>query len=235
MSKRLFTFIDSTDFGQTMGATFDLAIEGSVVDMRITTKEDCFVKEPIFEKVMTEEQLIKISKISTKDLERIGMGYMLCTKRVNSLAMCCREMANYALMDDVESEVITFYVPKVLLDEINSGRVKYYIHSGDIKSEYYADQEVELWKDFYDLYKDIADRIVFRNILTLIPNKKYEEKDSQYNSRMTAEQLKENNIKKAIVSGLQQKLTQAYVAEKKARRERGEDINEAVTVNDNPW
>lgn len=156
-------FINSTTYGQVMGATFDLAIQGTLADKRLTALEDCAVQEIFYEKEISAE---KVSNYIAQGLaEKVtGLGYAITSEniRVNSIGVLLRELALVESLDT--EEPVTVYIPKPLLDEIQSGRIRYYL--GENTNTYYSETEILLWNQLLPIMQRLFMRLVFKNIET---------------------------------------------------------------------
>lgn len=161
-------FINSTTFGQVMGATFNFAVEGSLADKRITALENCDVVDPIYEKVIDPEKITAfIATGQTQKVSNLSKAIEVENIRVNSLAMLIRELE---LVTSLPYEgMIIAYLPTELLQEIESGRIKFYL-SGESETTYYSQTEIELWKIAIPLIQNLYSRLVFKNIASCRKN-----------------------------------------------------------------
>lgn len=155
-------FINSTTFGQAMGATFNLAVEGTLADKRITDLANCEVCAPIYEKVADPEKITAfIATGQTQKVSNLSKAIEVENIRVNSLAILIRELQLVASLPC--NDMIIAYLPTELLQEIESGRIKFYL-SGDSETTYYSQTEIELWKIALPIIQSLYCRIIFKNI-----------------------------------------------------------------------
>ena len=162
-------FINSTTFGQAMGATFNMNVEGSLADKRITALENCEVSAPIYEKAVDPAKITSlIATGQTQKVSNLGKAIEVENVRVNSLAMLIRELE---LVASIESnEMIIAYVPGELLQELESGRVKFYLASDSSETTYYSEFELTLWHHAMALIQSLYCRLVFKNIASCRKN-----------------------------------------------------------------
>lgn len=162
-------FINSTTFGQAMGATFDMSAEGSLSDKRVTDLENCEVCAPIYEKAVDPTKITSlIATGQTQKVSNLGRAIEAENVRVNSLAMLIRELE---LVASIESnEMIIAYVPAELLQELESGRVKFYLADDSSKTTYYSEFELNLWQHAMPLIQSLYCRLVFKNIASCRKN-----------------------------------------------------------------
>lgn len=155
-------FVNSTTFGQAMGATFDLSIEGSLADKRVTAPENCKVLAPIYERKVDANRVTSfISTGQTQQVSKLAKAVDVENVRVNSLAVLIRELQ---MISEIDTDcMIIAYMPLELLQEVESGRVKFYM-SGETTTTYYSQTELDLWRTALSLIQSLYCRIVFKNI-----------------------------------------------------------------------
>lgn len=155
-------FVNSTTFGQAMGATFDLGVEGSLADKRITAIENCEVLAPIYERALDPEKVTAlITAGQTQKVSNLGKAVEVENIRVNSLSVLIRELQLASSLED--TGMIIAYMPTELLQEIESGRIKFYLND-ETETTYYSKTELELWKIALPLIQNLYCRIIFKNI-----------------------------------------------------------------------
>lgn len=156
------TFINTTTYGQAMAATFNLDTDGSTLaEMRITSIEDCNVLDPIYEKEVRIEKVAEYLKNKqTQKVSNLGKAVETENIRVNSLAILIRELELINTLDT--EECVTIYVPQPLLQEIQSGRIRYYLNENT--NSYFSEVEIELWKEALPLMHELYFRLVFKSI-----------------------------------------------------------------------
>lgn len=158
--------INSTTFGQTIGATFDLSIEGALSDKRLTAIENCNVNAPVYERVIDVNKVTSlIASGLTQKVNNLSKAIEVENVRVNSLNMLLRELQfiHETFGAEIPNGVITVYVPGELLQELQSGRVKYYLDD-TVESTYYSNTERALWREVLPLVQFYFCNIVFKNI-----------------------------------------------------------------------
>lgn len=156
-------FVNSTTYGQTMGATFDMSTEGSLIDKRVTSVENCDVVPPIYQREISAQKVADlISAGQTEKVANLGKAVEVENTRVNSLAMLIRELTLVKDLKD-NKDIVVAYVPGELLHEIKSGRIKFYLDE-EAKTTYFSSLELELWKQVLPLIQDLYCRIVFKSI-----------------------------------------------------------------------
>jgi hypothetical protein len=165
-------FVDSTTFGQAMGATFDFAIEGKLAEKRLTKQEDAKVMPSVYERTIDAEKILNFSKAGlTQKITNLQKAINAENKRVNSLNILVRELESIQeTFAPDEVGIITAYVPAELLSELQSGRVKYYLDDS-AETTYYSKLERELWKKALPLIQHFFMNIVFKNVLACQVNK----------------------------------------------------------------
>lgn len=162
-------FINSTTFGQAMGATFNLAVEGSLADKRVTALENCEVVAPLYERTVDAEKIASlIATGQTQKVSNLGKAIEFENIRVNSLAMLVRELELVASLES--NEMIIAYVPGELLQELESGRVKFYLAGSESNTTYYSEFELNLWHHAMALIQSLYCRLVFKNIASCRKN-----------------------------------------------------------------
>ena len=156
-------FINSTTFGQAMGCTFDMGVEGSFADKRITSDENIEVLSPIYERVIDADKVSALIQAGqTQKVSNLGKAVEVENVRVNSLNVLIRELKMISELEN--TGVIIAYLPTELLQEVESGRVKFYINDSEAKTTYYSKTELELWAEAMPLIQALYSRIVFKNI-----------------------------------------------------------------------
>lgn len=157
-------FINSTTFGQAMGATFDMNVEGTLADKRITALEDCEVCPPVYEKTIDANKVASlITSGQTQKVSNLGRAVEVENVRVNSLAMLIRELTLISMLED-RNDMLIAYVPGELLQELESGRIKFYLADDSTETTYYSDYELSLWREALPLIQSLYCRLVFKNI-----------------------------------------------------------------------
>lgn len=157
-------FINSTTFGQAMGATFDMSVEGTLADKRITALEDCEVCQPVYEKTIDANKVASlITAGQTQKVSSLGRAVEVENVRVNSLAMLIRELTLISMLED-RNDMLIAYVPGELLQELESGRIKFYLADDSTETTYYSDYELSLWREALPLIQNLYCRLVFKNI-----------------------------------------------------------------------
>lgn len=161
-------FVNSTTYGQALGCTFNMSVEGSLADKRITALELCEPVAPVYERAIDASKVTAlIASGQTQKVTNLGKAIEVENVRVNSLAMLIRELQ---VVSAVESnDMIIAYIPGELLQEIESGRVKFYL-TEDTQTTYYSEYELELWKQALPLIQSLYCRIVFKNIMACKKN-----------------------------------------------------------------
>ena len=155
-------FINGSQFGQTMGMTFHMDGEGSLAQRRLTSTENVKVVSSIYGREVDADKIAQLVKSGLAD--KVA-GYTKALEvesiRVNSLNMLVRELETVKA-SDIQS-MITCYVPDVLLRELTSMRVKYYL-SGESVNDYYSEFELSLWRKAMPLFQELFFNLVFANI-----------------------------------------------------------------------
>ena len=184
-------FINSTTYGQVMGATFNIDGEGSLAERRLTQFTE--VEEPVYHKTVDSEKITQLIATGQSDkVSKIGKAIEIETIRVNALAMLLRELS---MISNLESDdMIIAYLPVELLQEIESGRVKFYL-DGTTETIYYSTYELELWRQVLPLIQLMYCRIVFKNISSC--------KTNRSNTPVQADRC-------AVYANMYQKLLTAY-------------------------
>lgn len=154
-------FINSTTWGQAMSATFNMSIEGSVAQKRLTPIEECTVNDPVYEKVLSAEKVAQYIA-QGKKVGNLDKAVITENIRVNSLNALIKELEFVSNYDN--KDMIIAYVPTELLQELESGRIKFYLAEDSKGTTYYSDFELELWKKALPLIQDLYCRIVFKDI-----------------------------------------------------------------------
>lgn len=164
------TFINSTTFGQAMGATFDMDVQGSLADKRLTAIEDCEVGMPVYERAINPEKVTAlITAGQTQKVSNLGKAVEVENVRVNSLNMLIRELTVISAMET--NTMIIAYVPPELLQELESGRIKFYLAEDSNETTYYSEFELNLWREALPLIQNLYCRLVFKNINACKQNK----------------------------------------------------------------
>lgn len=157
-------FINSTTFGQAMGATFDMSVEGTLADKRLTALEDCEVCAPVYERSIDASHVASlISAGQTQKVSNLGRAVEVENVRVNSLAMLIRELSFISMLED-RNDMLIAYVPGELLQELESGRIKFYLADDSAETTYYSEYELSLWREALPLIQNLYCRLVFKNI-----------------------------------------------------------------------
>ena len=184
-------FINSTTYGQVMGATFNMDTPGSLAERRITQSID--VEAPVYEKVIDSAKITQlIATGQTDKVSKMGKAIEAETIRVNSLAMLLRELSMISCLES--NDMIIAYLPGELLQEVESGRVKFYL-DGTAETVYYSEYELELWRQVLPLIQSLYCRIVFKNISSC--------RNNRSNTPVQADRC-------AIYANMYQKLLTAY-------------------------
>lgn len=210
-------FINSTTFGQAMGATFNLRIEGGLNQKRITSFENCQVQAPIF---TAELDTVKIQEYaSAGDMKKVNgltKAVEIQNVRVNSLAVLIRELQ--MVKANTGNDMLLVYLPDELLNEISDGKIKFHLSDDESTGEnsYFSEQETELWRVAMPLIGELYSRLVFKSI-----------KSCRNSSSNSPEQTDRANIC-ASMYGM---LLNAYREEKKARAEM-QNMAQNTTVED---
>lgn len=156
-------FVNSTTFGQAMGATFDMSIEGNLAQKRITADFDCEVLAPIYEKHIDANKVTAlITAGQTQKVSNLGRAVEVENIRVNSLNVLIRELSMVSVLET--TGVVMVYLPTELLQEIESGKIKFYLNDSSAETTYYSAQELELWAQAMPLIQSLYNRLVFKNI-----------------------------------------------------------------------
>lgn len=162
-------FVNSTTFGQAMAATFSMDTEGSLADKRITAIEDCEVLAPIFEATIDATKISAlITAGQTQKVSNLGKAVEVQNIRVNSLNVLIRELQLVASLDT--NEMVIAYVPGELLQELESGRIKFYLGDDATETTYYTTDELALWNTALGLIQQLYCRLVFKNIASCKKN-----------------------------------------------------------------
>lgn len=184
-------FINSTTYGQVMGATFNMDSPGSLAERRITQFID--VEAPLYVKDVDSTKITQlIAAGQTDKVSKMGKAIEAETIRVNSLAMLLRELSMISSLES--NDMIIAYLPGELLQEVESGRVKFYL-DGTAETTYYSDYELQLWGQVLPLIQSLYCRIIFKNINSC--------KNNRSNTQVQAERC-------AIYANMYQKLLTAY-------------------------
>lgn len=159
-------FINSTTYGQVIGATFNIDGAGSLAERRITQFTE--VEAPIYTKEIDTTKVTQLFVSGQTDkVNRMSKAITVENIRVNSLSMLLRELT---LIANLESQdMIIAYLPGELLQEVESGRVKFYL-DGTTETTYYSNYELELWSQVLPLIQSLYCRIVFKNIASCKKN-----------------------------------------------------------------
>lgn len=240
MSKQLNIFINSNDFGQTMSAVFDLSIQGTLGAKRLTDQSNCKVCESIYEKEISDSELLNLIKSSAVKAQKRAKAMKIETVRVNALNALVKELVFVSqLGDEYNNEAVTIFVPWMLCDEIQNGKVKYYINNSDTESSYYSAEELELWGHFFNIYSSMCSRVIFRNLNLLIqksnPTEEEIKRENIAMSNMSDEFRVLNNTRKIITASLNKKLTEAFIEERKRREENPKAVEEEEIESLDAW
>lgn len=162
-------FVNATTFGQTMGATFDMDVQGTLADKRLTEIENCEVIAPVYEKAVDASKVTALLAAGqTQKVSNLGKALEVENVRVNSLFMLKRELEYVSSLES--QDMIIAYVPGELLQEIESGRVKFYL-ADETETTYYSEFELNLWKEVLPIIQFLYCRLVFKNINACKQNK----------------------------------------------------------------
>ena len=184
-------FINSTTYGQVIGATFNIDGEGTLAERRLTSFTE--VEEPVYEKAVDSTKITQlITSGQTDKVSKLGKAIEVETIRVNALAMLLRELT--MIVNTESNDMIIAYLPGELLQEVESGRVKFYL-DGTAETIYYSDYELDLWRQVLPLIQSLYCRIVFKNIASC--------KTNRSNTQIQADRC-------AIYASMYQKLLTAY-------------------------
>lgn len=198
-------FINSTTFGQAMGATFNLRMTGGLNQKRITSFENCQVQAPIF---TAELDTVKMQEyVIAGDMRKVNgltKAVEIQNVRVNSLAVLIRELQ--MVKANTENDMLLVYIPDELLNEITDGKIKFHLSDDESTGEnsYYSEQETALWRVAMPLIGELYSRLVFKSI-----------KSCRNSASNSPEQADRANIC-ASMYGM---LLTAYKEEKRARAE----------------
>lgn len=155
------SFVNVTTFGQFISCSFNLGADGTLADKRITAQEDCVVQPAVYEKTLTPERIAEYIA-QGKKVENLSKAVETENIRVNSLYAFAKELSAVSQIDN--NEPIIIYVPTALLQELVSGRIKFYIAETAPETTYYSQFELDLWKQVMPMIKDNFDRLVFKDI-----------------------------------------------------------------------
>ena len=180
-------FVDSNDYGHYIATSYDLNMNCSLKEKRITDVN----QGKIYEKNLTVEYFDK-----HKDSKNIRMAINLENRRVNALKAVIDELD--VLTQIGVDTIITVYIPKPLLDAINNTNYKEFMYNVN-DTEFFSEQELALWREgFCPIMQAIGDRIVFADIESckIEKKKKY---NNRYNNRY-------NNTKEEVIEVTQERL-----------------------------
>ena len=184
-------FINSTTYGQVIGATFNIDGTGSLAERRLTQFTE--VEAPVYEKVIDTDKLAHLFTSGQTDrVKKMSKAIEVETIRVNALSMLFRELTMIANLES--NDMIIAYLPGELLQEVESGRVKFYL-DGTTDTVYYSEFELDLWRQVLPLIQSLYCRIVFKNIASCRLNRS--------NTQIQADRC-------AIYASMYQKLLTAY-------------------------
>nr|DAV25264.1 MAG TPA: hypothetical protein [Caudoviricetes sp.] len=202
-------FINSTTFGQAMGATFDMSVQGSLADKRLTDLSNCEVCQPVYERVIDANHVASlITAGQTQKVSNLGKAVEVENVRVNSLAMLVRELVFVSMLEN-RNDMIIAYVPGELLQELDSGRVKFYLAEDSTETTYYSDIELALWKEALPLIQNLYCRLVFKNINACkknVSNTPVQADRVAINANMYTKLLTAFREMKAMKAGVQQQV-----------------------------
>ena len=105
-------------------------------------------------------------------------------------------------------EMLIAYVPGELLQEIESGRVKFYL-TDETETTYYSEFELALWKEVMPMIQALYCRLVFKNINACKQNKSNTPVQAErvnINAGMYSKLLTAFREMKALKSGATQKV-----------------------------
>lgn len=156
-------FINSTTLGQAMGASFDMDVEGTLADKRITEDANCEVIAPIYRRAIDANKVAElVASGQTQKVSTLSKAIDAECVRVNTLSMLIRELELVAALDS--TDMIVAYVPTELLGELQSGRVKMYIGENATANPYFSELELGLWAHAMELIQSLYHRLIFKNI-----------------------------------------------------------------------
>lgn len=101
-----------------------------------------------------------------------GNNLSVAKSRVNALGVLVRELETIVKMK--KKEIVTCYLPQVLLSELNTGRVKYYIADDSNTNSFFSTEEIDLWKKALPLINKLYMNLVFKDINSCKPSTKYD-------------------------------------------------------------
>ena len=110
-----------------------------------------------------KENLNLISIDITSNLT--GNNLSVAKSRVNALE---------TIVKMKKKEIVTCYLPQVLLSELNTGRVKYYIADDSNTNSFFSTEEIDLWKKALPLINKLYMNLVFKDINSCKPSTKYD-------------------------------------------------------------
>ena len=120
---------------------------------------------------LTPKENLKLISIDiTTDIA--GNSLSVAKSRVNALGVFIRELETIAKMK--KKEIVTCYLPQVLLSELNTGRVKYYISDDSNTNSFFSAEEIDLWKKALPLINKLYMNLVFKDINSCKPSTKYD-------------------------------------------------------------
>lgn len=153
-------FLMSTVYGKATAMAYNINGEGSIKSRNLL---DVAISEHSTAGKMTDAELGQfVRKHGRKALNKIW-GDKQSTMRVSALS-CLVDCFTELDTEDLK-EPLTCYVPKALLEEIQSGRHKYYMCAEEDESTaYYSEAELKLWESFYDLTADITRLLIFKDV-----------------------------------------------------------------------
>ena len=78
-------FVNSTTYGQALGCTFNMSVEGSLADKRITALELCEPVAPVYERAIDASKVTAlIASGQTQKVTKLGKASEVENVRVNS-------------------------------------------------------------------------------------------------------------------------------------------------------
>lgn len=164
-------FINSSIYGQAIGATFDFSAEAigkPLTQRRLTPSEFSGICRPVYERKVDMAKITALYSTNQIDkVNKINRGMYSENIRVNSLYVLARELNNIIKLcesnDKYKNEMIIAYIPPQLLRELQTGRYKFYAN-GTSETTYYSEQELAMWIDINDAICTLYSRLVFSNI-----------------------------------------------------------------------
>lgn len=163
-------FVNTTTYGQALGATFNLGMEGALSEKRITSDIDILVQDPVYERVLDTEKITSYAQAGqSKKVENAMAAVKIENIRVNALNVLVRELT---LIETLEYDgFVQVFVPVELLDEIQTGKHKPYSYHPELVNPYYSEFERELWRYADALIGRMYERISIKSIAVCRSNR----------------------------------------------------------------